>query len=819
MNRKRTAFSLLVIAILSLTLVFIDVIVLAQASPTSKEQPAVTSQELQSSGESADKINHHILRKIQELRTKGAVRENSSVEKKSESVESIVKVNESGSIHVYVYVEKPSAATKTFLESMGAVIEIINEELGILQAWIPFDRIEECSRFPLVKRITFPSYGITNQGSKNTQGDAILKASQLRALGYDGRGIKVGVISDGVTNRSAAIALGDLPSNTSVIDAGLGDEGTAMLEIVYDLAPTAELGFCGIRDPSTGYLTSQKMIECINSLSTTFGADIIIDDISFFAEPFFEHGEVAQAVAAVINNGKVYISAAGNSAQNHYQGNYTNSGDGMGSHLISPGNNSFQLPAGITSVVLQWSNKFGLSADNYNLCLSTHTHTQCVAYNDVQNGNGDPIEFITVSCPSGCAVQVRLVSGNPQLIKLFSLSNYALDAQDQVTSNSIVGHQAVSGVIAVGAVDWETPGTIQPYSSRGPVQILYPTPETRLKPDVVATDGVSVTGAGGFGYPVGTFHGTSASAPHVAGAAALLKGAYSSASDVVDALKNGAVDLGVAGDDTIYGAGRVDALASSQVLANSNRDSIGVYRGSPGWFLDKNKNGQWSGCTFDKCGGFWGSGYQPVVGDWNGNGVTEIGLFTPNGYWFLDVNGNYSWDSNPIDAGFWFGTTGDLPVTGDWSGNGVTKVGVFRPSTGMWYLDQNGNRQWDGCGIDACVGPFGMAGDLPVAGDWTGNGIDRIGAFRPSTGKWYLDLNNNRQWDGCGIDGCATFGTNGDLPVVGDWNGDGIAEIGVFRPSKGKFYLDLNGNRGWDPAVDGVVGYGINGDRPVAGKW
>jgi ribosomal protein S16 len=210
----------------------------------------------------------------------------------------------------------------------------------------------------------------------------------------------------------------------------------------------------------------------------------------------------------------------------------------------------------------------------------------------------------------------------------------------------------------------------------------------------------------------------------------------------------------------------------------------------------------------------------PVVGDWNGNGITDIGVFySSSGRWDLDVSANFMWDGCSVDSCTYFGTNGDLPAVGDWNANGISKIGVFRPSTGRWYLDTNGNRQWDGCGVDACLGPFGMAGDLPVAGDWNGNGIDKIGVFRPSTGKWYLDLNNNRQWDGCGVDGCATFGVNGDLPVVGDWNGDGIAQIGVFRPSKTKFYLDLNGNRQWDSAVDGVVGYGINGDRPVAGKW
>ncbi len=98
---------------------------------------------------------------------------------------------------------------------------------------------------------------------------------------------------------------------------------------------------------------------------------------------------------------------------------------------------------------------------------------------------------------------------------------------------------------------------------------------------------------------------------------------------------------------------------------------------------------------------------------------------------------------------------------------------------------------------------FGKSGDLPVAGDWNNDGIAEIGVFRPSTGEWLLDLNGNRQW-----------------PVTGDWNNDGIAEIGVFRPSTGEWLLDLNGNDRWEgSSFDGLYQFGAEGDRPVAGQW
>jgi hypothetical protein len=113
---------------------------------------------------------------------------------------------------------------------------------------------------------------------------------------------------------------------------------------------------------------------------------------------------------------------------------------------------------------------------------------------------------------------------------------------------------------------------------------------------------------------------------------------------------------------------------------------------------------------------------------------------------------------------------GDLPVVGDWDGDGVAHLGLFRPSTGQWFLEYNGNRSWNGCGKDRCIGSFGVPGDRPVTGDWNGSGKSKIGVFRPSTGQWMLDFNGNGTWDGCGVDVCVTsFGVAGDIPVAGKW--------------------------------------------------
>lgn len=88
----------------------------------------------------------------------------------------------------------------------------------------------------------------------------------------------------------------------------------------------------------------------------------------------------------------------------------------------------------------------------------------------------------------------------------------------------------------------------------------------------------------------------------------------------------------------------------------------------------------------------------------------------------------------------------------------------------MWYLDRNGNAVWDSCTTDPCVRWGGDPTDVPVVGDWNGMGTTKIGVYRKSTGYWYLDTNGNGQWDGCGTDKCIPWG--GDLtdkPLVGKW--------------------------------------------------
>jgi hypothetical protein len=163
-----------------------------------------------------------------------------------------------------------------------------------------------------------------------------------------------------------------------------------------------------------------------------------------------------------------------------------------------------------------------------------------------------------------------------------------------------------------------------------------------------------------------------------------------------------------------------------------------------------------------------------------------------------------------------FGLPGDQPLIGDWTGDGRIRVGVFR--NGAWYLDLNGNRKWDGVAGGDGIFQFGLAGDLPVAGDWTGDGVTKLGVFRcpsdhPAGCTWILDVNGNRKFDSSDV--FLQYGLSGDLPIVSTWSGGRIDRVGVFR--NGDWYVDSNGSGRFE-ASDQHFAFGLAGDTPIVSR-
>jgi hypothetical protein len=219
------------------------------------------------------------------------------------------------------------------------------------------------------------------------------------------------------------------------------------------------------------------------------------------------------------------------------------------------------------------------------------------------------------------------------------------------------------------------------------------------------------------------------------------------------------------------------------------------------------------------------AGDVPLIGDWNGDGRAKVGIYrATSGLFLLDANGDGQFGAGDLVYNLGVGIeAGDIPVVGDWNGDGRTKVGLFRQGF-YWILDYNGNGQFE-LGIDKTYAFGGVVGDVPVVGDWNGDGRSKLGLFRQGF-FWILDTNGNGQIDNVnqpgGDQAFAYGGISGDVPVVGDWNGDGKSEVGVFR--SGFFWvLDANGNYQFDgTGVGQDLAFpfgGISGDKPVVGRW
>jgi serine-aspartate repeat-containing protein C/D/E len=239
-------------------------------------------------------------------------------------------------------------------------------------------------------------------------------------------------------------------------------------------------------------------------------------------------------------------------------------------------------------------------------------------------------------------------------------------------------------------------------------------------------------------------------------------------------------------------------------------------------------------------------GAVPVVGDFNGDGIDNVGIYY-RGHWLLDMNRNGRWDEE--DLWIQLGDDEDLPIVGDWNGDGKDDVGIFGPA---WAGDYRALQVEAGlpdlrnrtvpvnkpknvppdienatCGLRLLqhtirgqiradvidhVFRYGGSSQIPVSGDFTGDGITNIGVFED--GRWWLDTDGNGRWSEGDLE--FVYGQPGDIPVVGDWNGDGIANIGVYRA--GLWILDLDGNRTLD-AHDHVFRFGTDKDIPVVGDW
>ena len=400
-----------------------------------------------------------------------------------------------------------------------------------------------------------------------SEGAQRIGALANQRVGVRGQGTKVAVIDVGF--RGADRLPGDLPETWRTRDytgAGIyaGDEhrrhrhGTASAEIVYDVAPEAELYLLKVDDLVD--------LENAKDLCIREGIDIVSHSLGWLATGFGDgRGVACDAANDAADNGILWVNAAGNAAGSHYTGPWSDS-DSDGWHNFADENDdellNVRAAAGDSiQVILTWDD-FPATAEDYNLHLffiDASDSTELVGESTtVQDGDGsDPVEWIKyiVERSGDYGISVSKMDGaRPQRLKIWS---YNQDFEEHAVARNSIGMPAdAKGAMAVGAVFhrvWNR-GLVEVYSSRGP------TTDGRIKPDLAAPTGVSTVSYGRLNLRRGGgYFGTSASAPHVAGAAALVKSANPSFSrtQLWNALVAATVDMGSGGMDNDSGHGKL----------------------------------------------------------------------------------------------------------------------------------------------------------------------------------------------------------------------------------------------------------------------
>jgi subtilisin family serine protease len=437
-----------------------------------------------------------------------------------------------------------------------------------------------------------------------SEGDAVILAPPFRASqGVDGTGIKVGVLSDSVNQvanpaNAAQVGIawsqsfGELLGGVQVLEDLVPhpgtDEGRAMLEIVNDVAPGSPLAF------HTAAISPQDFAGGIQALAAA-GCKVIVDDIGYSNDPFFNDGVVSQAVDAVKARGVTYVSAAGNDANHGYLANWKSITATVGTvtstfHDIGGGSplQTFSLAQNESiGVSVDWDAAFleggatGHGVGNFKVnndvevLITNAAGTQVFKTfdpNATSNNEANALVNFTNDGTFGTnnfAMAFHLKSGAaPTMIRWVQFGGTTDPNALAEGASTIYGHTAARGAIAVAAANWATPTQPESFTALGgDLPILFNSNGVRLaqvelrrKPEVTGPDGVHTTffgdddGSGGF-----TFSGTSAAAPHVAGAAALLlqQAPGATPDDIKQHLEATARDIFTPGFDFLTGFGLV----------------------------------------------------------------------------------------------------------------------------------------------------------------------------------------------------------------------------------------------------------------------
>lgn len=524
-------------------------------------------------------------------------------------------------ITVFVVFKDEQSVDLNALRGQGG--EIIKFAENVVKVKLPISVLPDLPKS--VKNIYFVRLPDRPLPDIVSEGAGITNAPLYHSGGSLGTDVKVAIIDLGFAGLASAISEGELPNTVTKIDctgfncvaSDFSNEtephGTAVAEIIHDMAPNALLYLIKIEDPL-------DLVDAKNYCLAN-GIKIINHSVGWFNTNFYDgmcyNSNPVCTAENAYENGILWVNSAGNHAQRHYEAVFRDT-DYDGFHNITSDNELIRLYAEageIIRVYLTW-NDWPTTNQDYDLFLFDDSFNELSASLTVQNGTQEPTETIAYLAPYTGNYYIKIEKYSASSNHQFELySSHPLNPS--VAFSSLASPADAKQVLTVGAINYTkwTTGPLEPFSSQGPSNNWLP------KPDIMGPDGVST-----YTYGTNEFLGTSAAAPHVAGAAALLWSSNPnfSVEQIRSSLINSAIDMGDNGPDNVYGLGRLNLQTQFTGTIGTSFTILGSGFGTkkPKVYVE-----------YEKKPGIYAKSYAKVT-DWSDSSVssTWINKLPPGAY-------------------------------------------------------------------------------------------------------------------------------------------------------------------------------------------